>query len=179
MEITERKQVEEALRDSKTKLLEAQRLANLGNWEMEVGEDFQLDSARAVWSAELFEIYGLDPQQPVPTFSELIKRHPPEDRRAIRQEFEELLSRCTSYNIDVRYQRPDGKISYLNSIGRGVCQDTPRTKPIKLYGTIMDISDRKEIEAELMRQNRALEEAIAVAQAADSANQAKSDFWRT
>ncbi len=40
----------------------------------------------------------------------------------------------------------------------------------------MDITDRKKIEAELIRQNRALEEAIAVAQAADSANQAKSDF---
>ena len=40
----------------------------------------------------------------------------------------------------------------------------------------MDITDRKQIEAELIRQNRALEEAIAVAQAADSANQAKSNF---
>ena len=41
---------------------------------------------------------------------------------------------------------------------------------------IVDITDRKQIEAELVRQNQTLEEAIAVAQAADSANQAKSDF---
>ncbi|MGF1458951.1 MAG: chemotaxis protein CheB [Leptolyngbyaceae cyanobacterium] len=41
---------------------------------------------------------------------------------------------------------------------------------------IVEITDRKEIERELRRRNEALEEAIAVAQLADSANQAKSEF---
>ena len=36
-------------------------------------------------------------------------------------------------------------------------------KVIKLYGAVMDITERKQIETELLRQNRALEEAIAVA----------------
>ena len=174
IDITERIEAEASLKESETKLLEAQKLANLGNWEIKVGDDFDLDTARATWSAELFIIYGLDPQQPVPPFSELLQLHPPEDREAIHSAFEQLLADCTAYNLDLRCDLADGKTRYLNSIGRAACDDNG--KVIKLYGAVMDITERKQIEAELVRQNRALEEAIAVAQAADSANQAKSDF---
>ena len=174
IDITERIKAEKSLQESEAKLLESQKLAKLGNWEMKVGDCFELNTARAVWSAQMFRIYGLDPQQPVPTFEELLQFHPPEDREAIELAFDRLLFRSTSYNLDLRYNCADGSTRYLNSIGRASCDNSG--KAIKLYGAVMDITERKQIEAELIRQNRALEEAIAVAQAADSANQAKSDF---
>ena len=174
MDITDRIQAEASLQESEAKLLESQKLAHLGNWEIEVNDDFDLNYARATWSAELFDIYGLDPQQPVLTFGELLQFHPPQDREAIRTAIKKLLDQCTAYNLDLRCDRPDGSTRYLNSIGRAACD--PTGKVTKLYGAVMDITERKQIEAELLRQNRALEEAIAVAQAADSANQAKSDF---
>ena len=174
IDITEQIEAEESLQESKTNLLEAQQLAHLGNWEIEVNDNFDLDSAVAIWSEELFHIYGLDPQQGVPTFAELLLLHPPEEREIIRSAFDRLLSNCSPYNLDLRCDRADGKTRYLNSIGRANGNESG--KVVKLYGAIMDITERKQIEAELMRQNRALEEAIAVAQAANSANQAKSDF---
>ncbi|MEM8831201.1 MAG: chemotaxis protein CheB [Cyanobacteria bacterium P01_G01_bin.19] len=174
VDISDRIKAEKSLQESEAKLLEAQSIANLGNWEIEVGENFELETARAIWSAELFRIYGLDPDLPVPTFAELLEFHPPEDRATIRSAFAKLLSDCTDYSLDLRCDLPDGETRYLNSIGRAVCDNSGEV--IKLYGTVMDITDRKQIEAELIRQNRALEEAIAVAQAADSANQAKSNF---
>ncbi|MDJ0569640.1 MAG: ATP-binding protein [Pleurocapsa sp. MO_192.B19] len=174
IDITERIETEASLKESEANLLEAQRLANLGNWEIEVGDNFELDTARATWSAELFYIYGLDPKKGVPTFAELLQFHPPQDRQVIRSAFEKLLSEFTPYNLDLLYNCLNRETRYLKSIGRAACDETG--KVIKLYGAIMDISDRKQIESELIRQNRALEEAIAVAQAADLANQAKSDF---
>ena len=174
VDITERIEAEASLRKSEADLLEAQRLANLGNWEIEISDNFELDTARATWSTELFRIYALDPQQPLPTFGELLQLHPPEDRQAIRSAFEKLISENIPYNLDFRCDRPDGEVRYLNSIGQAVCD--AGGKVVKLYGAVIDITERKQIEAELMRQNRALEEAIAVARAADSANQAKSDF---
>ena len=174
IDVTDRITAEESLKESETNLLEAQRLASVGNWEMEVGDNFELESAQPVWSAELFRIYGLDPGQPVPTFAELLEFHPAEDRVAIRSAFALLLANCTDYNLDLRCDLPDGETRYLNSIGRAACNDAG--KVTRLYGAIMDITERKQIEAELIRQNRALEEAISVAQAADSANQAKSNF---
>ena len=174
VDITNRILAEESLKESKANLLESQQLANLGNWAIEVGNNFELDTARPIWSAELFKIYGLDPQQPVPTCAELLQFHPPQDREAIRTAFDGLLTESTPYNLDLRCNRPDGQIHYLNSIGRAVRDETGQIT--KLYGATMDITERKQIEAELLRQNRALEEAMAIAQAADSANQAKSDF---
>ena len=172
-DITEGIEAEKSLKENEATLLESQKLANLGNWKLEIDENFELDAARPIWSAELFSIYGLDDQQPVPTVAELLQFHPVPDRQAIRSAFDQLLGTATPYNLDLCCLRPDGEIRYLNSIGRAVRDETGITK---LYGAVMDITDRKKIEAELIRQNRALEEAIAVAQAADSANQAKSDF---
>ena len=174
IDITERIETEKSLHESQTNLLEAQKLANLGNWHMEVNPNLELNTARATWSAELFRIYGLDPDRGIPTFDELLQLHPPVEREIIRSAFDRLLSNGTSYNLDISLITGEGKTRYLNSIGRAICDDTGRV--IKLYGGVMDITQRKQIEAELIRQNRALEEAIAVAQAADSANQAKSDF---
>ena len=174
MDITDRIEAEKSLKESEAKLLESQKLANLGSWEIIVDSNFNLDDAKATWSAELFEIYGLDPQEPVLTFAKLLQLHPPQDRQAIRTAFERLLDTGTPFNLDLCCNRPDGSTGYLNSIGRATRND--RGKITKLYGAVMDITERKQIEAELLRQNRALEEAIAVAQAADSANQAKSDF---
>ena len=173
-DITERIEVEESLKENQATLLESQKLANLGNWKLEIDENFELDAARPIWSAELFSIYGLDDRQPVPTFAELLQFYSAEDREAIRSAFDNLLTKATSYNLDLCCLRSDGEIRYLNSIGRAVRDETG--KITKLYGAVVDITDRKQIEAELIRQNRALEEAVAVAQAADSANQAKSDF---
>ena len=173
-DVTERIEAEKSLKENEATLLESQKLANLGNWKLEINENFELDVARATWSTELFSIYGLDCQQPVPTFAELLQFYPTPDRQAIRSAFDDLLGEATSYNLDLCCLRPDGEIRYLNSIGRAIRDE--KGKITKLYGAVMDITARKQIEAELIRQNRALEEAVAVAQAADSANQAKSDF---
>jgi len=175
MEITDRIEAEVNLRASETKLLEAQKLAKIGNWEINIPkEKFNIASAQATWSAGLYTIYGLDPDRSVPLFNELIQFHPPEDRESIRKAFDNLINNSTPFDLDVCYNRPNGEVHYLNTIGRAVCDNKNRV--VKLYGTVMDVTERKKIEAELVRQNRALEEAIAVAQAADSANQAKSDF---
>ena len=173
-DVTERIEAEKSLKESEATLLESQKLANLGNWKLEINDNFELDAARPTWSAELFSIHGLDCQQPVPTFAELVEFYPIQDQRLIRSAFDRLITDATSYNLDLCCLRTDGEIRYLNSIGRAVRDETG--KITKLYGAVIDITDRKQIEAELIRQNRALEEAIAVAQAADSANQAKSDF---
>ncbi|MEM7593201.1 MAG: chemotaxis protein CheB [Cyanobacteria bacterium P01_A01_bin.83] len=176
MEISDRIEAEANLRASEAKLIEAQKIARIGNWEINISslEHFAIGSVRATWSAELYTIYGFEQSQPVPTFNELIQLHPSPEQKLIKDAFSRLISDSTPFNLDLCYNYPNGEVRYLNTIGRAVCDS--RDRVTKLYGTVMDITERKQIEAELVRQNRALEEAIAVAQAADSANQAKSDF---
>ncbi|WP_346292773.1 chemotaxis protein CheB [Sphaerothrix gracilis] len=174
VEITDQLQAEEALLYSQSQLLEAQRLTNVGNWEITVGPTFDLESARADWSEELFRIYGFDPKQPMPTLAQLLQHHPEEDRQRLRQALEQLMANCTAYSLDVAYRQPDGQLRYLSVIGRALCDENDQV--IRLYGTVVDITERKQIEKTLIQQNHVLEEAIAIAQAADSANEAKSEF---
>ncbi len=174
VEITERIRSEEALKRSKAKLLQAQRLAQVGNWEWVIEEGKELNEAQINCSEELVGIYGFTPDQELPTFAELLQHHNPKDREILQQAIKQLLAEGSPYNLDLQYNRPDGERRYLNMIGRAVIDQ--EGKVTKLYGAVIDITERKKIEGKLVEQNQALEEAIAVAQAADSANQAKSEF---
>ncbi len=85
-----------------------------------------------------------------------------------------LFTQSRPYNLDVKCNHPDGEMRYLNMIGRA--EQTKEGQVTRIYGAVIDITERKTIEEKLVEQNQALEDAIAVAQAADSANQAKSEF---
>jgi PAS domain S-box-containing protein len=83
-DITERKKNEEALRESETRLNMAQRIAKLGSWEYYVNED------KAIWSEELFRIFGLKPQPYGPNINSYINLIHPEDRQKFLQEVQQL-----------------------------------------------------------------------------------------
>ncbi|MGC1248523.1 MAG: ATP-binding protein, partial [Spirulinaceae cyanobacterium] len=159
---------------SEAKLLQAQRLAQLGNCELVVKEGRELNEAKISYSEELVSIYGFDSAQESLTFAELLQHHIPKDRKRLQQAMNQLLTESIPYNLDVQFNRPDGEICYLNIIGRAAFGEEGQVT--KLYGAVINITERKKIEAKLVEQNQALEDAIAVAQAADSANQAKSEF---
>lgn len=174
VEVTERVQAEAALRDSRAKLIEAQQLAKIGSWELKFQPGLTLAAAQAEWSEELRDIYGLEPQQSSPNFAEFIRYHALEDQDDLRAALELLISNGVPFSIDVELPCSEKDADCLNMIGQAIRNADGQIT--KLYGTVMDITERKRIEKELVRKNEALEEAIAVAQAADSANQAKSEF---
>ena len=60
-DITERKRVEEELRKSKERLEEAQRTAQIGDWE------YDILAGKVTWSDEMYRIRGVDPERYVPT----------------------------------------------------------------------------------------------------------------
>src|SRR2546423_8300249 len=66
IDIQERKQAEEQLRQSESQLAEAQRLARVGNW------NWDLRSNIVTWSDELYRIFGVDPQAYKPAYEEFV-----------------------------------------------------------------------------------------------------------
>ncbi len=78
-DVTERKETEERLRKSEARLVEAQRIARLGNWEWEVKTD------EVYWSEEVFRIYGYTPGEFVPTLDKLMEAVHPDDRDLVRK----------------------------------------------------------------------------------------------
>ncbi len=129
------------LQKSEASLAAAQKIAHIGSWE------FDIFSKNFTWSEEVFCIFGLDPVQSEPTSLELLEMYHPEDRNGFKQTFNLAISEGIDYKKEFRIFHANGQMRYTESRGASVFDDTG--KAIKLFGTIMDITDRKQAEVAL------------------------------
>ncbi|WP_088889325.1 PAS domain S-box protein [Leptolyngbya ohadii] len=154
-DITELKQTEEALRKSEASLLQAQQIAHLGSWELD------LATQKLSWSEELFRIAGLDPILTEPSRAELINMIPVADRDLLETAVERAIAQGTPYEVEHRIVRPDGSMRYLVSKGQVAYRNQ---QIIKLYGIALDITERKQVEAAFQESQARLAVAHQVAQ---------------
>ena len=133
----------------------AQQIAHVGSWEYYVKED------QAIWSKELFNIFGLKPQKYGPNITEYVARLHPEDREAINRTMEQMLFKAIAAkaSFDYRIIREDGTIRTIHSerMIREVDQDL---KPIRIVGVEQDITERKQIEQKIEEYAKNLERLV-------------------
>ncbi|HEY9850074.1 MAG TPA: PAS domain S-box protein [Leptolyngbyaceae cyanobacterium] len=143
LDISERKAAEEENLKLTDNLQEAQRIAHIGNWE------FDVTNGTIAWSDELFRIFGCKPGKP-PTFTQLVKQVYQEDRDSFLQVLETAMTEGIPYDIDYRIYRFDEKLRYINSKGKALLSNSGRV--LRLFGTAMDITERKQAEEALQQQ---------------------------
>jgi len=164
-DITQRKIAEEektqliaSLQKSEANLAAAQRIAHIGSWE------FDVLTQKMTWSEEVFHIFGLDPSQPEPTIAKYIGYIHPDDRALWRKSVKYAIESRKSCEFDFRILRPDSQLRYVEARGQAIFNEAGQV--IQLFGTVMDITERKQAEL-------ALQQAL---EAAETANRAKSNF---
>jgi PAS domain S-box-containing protein len=140
-DITERKHAEQALRESRTLLEEAQKVAGLGCWEWDPG------SGRLQWSDELYRIYGVDPGSFVPSFEAYLERVHRDDRGRVSETVAAALIDGGGFQLEERIVRPDGAVRVLRSQGEVVNNDAGQ--PLKMLGACFDITEQKAAEERL------------------------------
>ncbi|WP_413200020.1 PAS domain S-box protein [Nostoc piscinale] len=150
-DVTERIQAEEKLRCSEAQLTTTQHIAHVGSWE------WNLDDEQQIWSTETFRIFGLSPIQPAPTQAEFLQMVHPNDRAILQAHFLAAIVDAVPINVEYRIIRPDGSMRYLESKAE-VAYDTKRQQ-VKLFGAVIDITERKQAELEIIK-SRDLREAI-------------------
>ncbi|AFZ56688.1 PAS domain S-box protein [Anabaena cylindrica FACHB-243] len=147
--ITERKQTELALLQSQSRLAEAQRVAKIGNWE------FDIETEKITWSAELFRILRRDPSLGEPTYVENLQLYHPEDAEKLHQAVERTIYQGESYQLQLRALQPDGSFRFVEVIARAELNDQGMIK--RLFGTVQDVNVRVQTEKALEQLNQELE----------------------
>jgi len=140
-DITDRRLTEQALREQRTLLAEAQKVAGLGSWEWDP------ESGRVTWSSKLYHIYGVSPESFQPSFEAYLERVHPEDRQSSGTMMARALMDGRSFTMQERIVRPGGEVRHLRSHGEVVRNE--RGKPIKILGACLDVTEQRHSETAL------------------------------
>ena len=128
------------LKESEKGLAEAQRMANIGNWEWNILTD------EAYWSDELYRIFKRSPQEPAPNYAEYMSYVHPEDRDFVADACKEALN-GKPYSIDHRIILAGGEELTIHKKSDIIYDE--QSKPILMKGIIQDITERKKAEKAL------------------------------
>jgi PAS domain S-box-containing protein len=132
-----------ALQQSEASLREAQQVAHLGSWELDV------QTRQLTWSAEVFNIFRLDPSQSEPSYEELLHYFPSDEQARFDHLIDRAIHHGEPYTTDFQIIRADGSRGDIFAKAQLV-QDASK-KVTRLFGIAMDISDRKAIQEALQR----------------------------
>lgn len=164
------------LKERTTELLEAERLAKLGHWRL------NLQNEEVEWSDELLHIFEVDATHFVKSYADFLSLIHPDDRERVKHEHEAHLAKAVDYDLEHRLLLPNGHVKYVHEH----CQTEhdEQGNPISTHGTLQDITERKLIEVELKQYQQHLEELVEMRtlelqrlkNEADAANRAKSIF---
>ncbi len=129
--LTEKK----ALIKSEKRLKEAQELAYLGHWELD------LKSKSLEWSDELYRILGLKPHGFDPSYEAFLEAVHPDDRDYVATSHRESLAKKSKSDIEYRVLLKDGTVKYLHERTQSIYDDDGM--PALMMGTVQDITERR------------------------------------
>ncbi len=153
LDITERKQAEEILRESESRLVQAQRIANMGDfvWEVETGN--------ITWSEGMHSLLGYDKSEKIDYSKVNTEIHHPDDLERVTNWLKECLDSGKSYHSPNEYRliRKNGKVLTVQT---SVSIRYKDDKPVEMIGTCMDITKRKQAEDEINKFKTITEQSV-------------------
>ncbi len=135
------------LQRSETRLKEAQRLAQLGHWELD------LVSNQLRWSDETYRIFEIDPDRQ-PSYEAFLDAIHPEDRELVNRSYGESVNRREPYGVTHRLLMKDGRVKHVHE--RGETHYSPAGQPLRSIGTVQDVTHSLQAKLALERANRDL-----------------------
>ncbi len=153
-DITERKKTEKELKRSEQSLSKAQEIARLGNW------DINLITNDLTWSKEIYNIFNVKPGDFGFTYEAFLDLIHPDDKDLVIKKISQAIFDFKSFNIEHRIVLPNGEERYVQAQADVVLDEFK--KPLRMVGTVQDITERKRAEEELRKAKEKAEEATSL-----------------
>ena len=142
--ITERKKVEDALRENEQRLNRSQEIAHLGSWELDLLTD------KLTWSDEVYRIFGLKPQEFGATYEAFLNAVHPDDRKKVDDAYSgSLREGKNDYEVEHRIPRKNsGEVRVVHE----KCEHfrDQSGKIVRSVGMVQDVTEQKKAEDELL-----------------------------
>jgi len=157
-DITNLKIMEEELQKTARKLLEAQHIAQMGFWEYDLVKD------QHVWSDEVYTIFGVNRRDYIPNLENVSKIIHPDDREWVERERDRTIRENDRFEHTYRIIKPDsGEMCFVHNIGE-ISKDE-MGKPIRMFGTVLDVTERSLAEEKLTKSRERLHNLVVRLQA--------------
>ncbi len=138
-EITEIKRAEEALERTAAELKEAQRVAHIGSWTLD------LETRSLTWSEELFRIHGMEPKPAAPTFDDEFRHlFTRESLAALTASFDRVVKDGAPFELELETILPDDSTRWISVLGEPMKDAAGRMVAIR--GTAQDITQLKQLQ---------------------------------
>ncbi len=139
VDVSTRRQAEEQSRQSQDRMLRAEEVARIGNWEW----DLRTDAVN--WSEGMYRVTGIDPAES-PVTADLVRT------QIVHPDYLESWQRAVTaacetggrLNIEVQCRRPDGELYWLHHEAEVVKDESGEL--VQMFGIAQDVSDRKQAE---------------------------------
>ncbi len=153
-DISPSKAVEAALRASEAQLAQAQAIAHLGSW------DLDLATGQATWSDEEYRLLGYAPGEVTASAEAFMAHVHPDDRAAVWAEMQASMQREDGrYHIEHRVLCPNGGERIV--LEQGQVGFDAEHRPLHMIGTTLDVTELRRTERELAAHRDRLEELVA------------------
>lgn len=154
MDISARVRADQDLRRAQAYLVEAEKLSHTGSWVWDVRLPGPI-----YWSAEMYRIHGLNPEDGLPSFEAYQRLRAPQDWAELMEAVDRSARERTGMDCECRLLLPDGTIKYTHIVGHPVTNDAGEV--VQIVGTTIDVTEQHQARA-------ALEKALAEVQQSES-----------
>lgn len=148
-DISQIKQIEQALRESEQRTRLTLEAANFGTWQWDIG------SGKVHWSENMERIHGQTPGAFGGNLEAFLESIGSEDRQAVEQSLHQAVKGNGKYHMEYRQVRAGGSIGWMEAYGQVIHDESNR--PISMMGVCRDISERKSSEEALKQAHEQLD----------------------